>query len=273
MGLRDPSDPCRQRPGPDHRGPGRPDLPDDQLPVPRHRPRRQPVRPGGGRQRLHPHHEPDSGCAGGSAQRPRGRRHHGHRSPRHARGRLGPGRPDPRHPQPGRDGRPHRVVRVALRRHLQPLPLHAAEDGHHGHLRRRPRRSRRVARRGAGQHQGLLRRDDPEPEERRVRHRRRGRGGPRQRRAADRRQHRPDAVPDPAAGVGGRHRRAQPDQVHRRSRHLDRRRHRRRGHVRLRRFGPLPEPHRARSELPRPRLLARAGTGRLRHQGPGPAAA
>ena len=31
----------------------------------------------------------------------------------------------------------------ALRRHVQPVPLHAAQAGHRGHLRRRPRRPRR----------------------------------------------------------------------------------------------------------------------------------
>ena len=39
------------------------------------------------------------------------------------------------HAGPGR--RPHRRQPVAVRRHLQPVPLHAAEDGHRGHLRRR----------------------------------------------------------------------------------------------------------------------------------------
>ena len=52
--------------------------------------------------------------------------------------------------------------------------------------------------------------------------------------AARRRQHRPDAVPDPPARVGRRHRRAQPHEVHRRSRHVDRRGDHRRRHVRLR---------------------------------------
>ena len=40
------------------------------------------------------------------------------------------------------------AIAVAVRRHLQPVPLHAAEAGHRGHLRRRPRRPRSVARRG-----------------------------------------------------------------------------------------------------------------------------
>src|SRR5207253_11113472 len=48
------------------------DLPDHQLPVPRHRARLQPVRAEGTRQHLHPHHEPDRrrvGAAGGTARR------------------------------------------------------------------------------------------------------------------------------------------------------------------------------------------------------------
>ena len=74
MGFRDPPDPCRRRTRPDDRGPGGADLPDDELPVPRHRARRQPVRPGRGRQRLHPDHEPDAGRARGPPERARGRR-------------------------------------------------------------------------------------------------------------------------------------------------------------------------------------------------------
>ena len=54
---------------------------------------------------------------------------------------------DPRHPHPRRGRRPHRGQPVAVRRHLQPVPLHAAEVGHRGHLRRRPARPRAVARR------------------------------------------------------------------------------------------------------------------------------
>ena len=36
-------------------------------------------------------------------------------------------------------GQPHRRLRRALRRDLQPVPLHAAEDGHRGLLHRRSR--------------------------------------------------------------------------------------------------------------------------------------
>ena len=58
--------------------------------------------------------------------------HHGDRPARHARRRLGPGGGDVGHPHAGRGRRPHRVVVVALRRHVQPVPLHAAEARHRG---------------------------------------------------------------------------------------------------------------------------------------------
>ena len=65
--------------------------------------------------------------------------------PGHARRRIGPGGRDAGVHDAVRVGRPRRRLAVALRRHLQPAPLHAAEDGHRGHLRRRPRRPRRLA--------------------------------------------------------------------------------------------------------------------------------
>ena len=43
-----------------------------------------------------------------------------------------PGRRDDRPAEPGRERRPHRLVGVALRRHLQPVPLHAAQARHRG---------------------------------------------------------------------------------------------------------------------------------------------
>ena len=244
---------------PDDRGAGGADLPDDELPVPRHRARRQPLRPGRGRQRLHPDHEPDPGGAGGPAQRARGRRAR-RRSACPARSSSAPARPPRRWPSSTSPSAGDHIVSSSslVRRHVQPVPLHAAQARHRGLVRRRPRRPRAVAGGGAGQHEGVLRRDDPEPEERRVRHRGRLRRRPRRGRPADHRQHRADAVPDPPARVGRRHRRAQPDQVPRRPRQLDRRRDRRRRHVRLRRLGPLPRLHRARPELPRPGLLAGA---------------
>ena len=93
--------------------------------------------------------------------------------PRGRGGRAGrgqrPGGRDDRPAEPGRERRPHRLVGLALRRHLQPLPLHAAQARHRGQLRRRPRRSRRLARRRPAQHQGLLRRDPRQPQGRRPR--------------------------------------------------------------------------------------------------------
>ena len=66
-----------------------------------------------------------------------GRRRAAHRRTR-GRGRgavpvLRPGRGDVRDPQPRRRRRPHRVQPAALRRHLQPVPLHAAQARHRDH--------------------------------------------------------------------------------------------------------------------------------------------
>ena len=121
------------------------------VPVPRHDARRQPVRAGRGRQHLHPHHEPHPGGARGADRR------------------ASRARPTPRSASPARwrvasgqaaetlailnlaEAGSHIVSSaVALRRHLQPLPLHAAQAGHRGHVRRRPRRPRRVARPPSG---------------------------------------------------------------------------------------------------------------------------
>ena len=76
----------------------------------------------------------------------------------------------PRDPQPRQRGRPHRLQPAAVRRHLQPVPLHAAQDRHRGQLRRGRRRPGLVARGGAAQHQGVLRRDDLQPADRHPRH-------------------------------------------------------------------------------------------------------
>ncbi len=137
-------------------------------------------------------------------------------------------------PQRRRDRRPHRVEPQPLRRHVQPVPLHAAQARHRGVVRRGPRRPRLVAGRGPAEHQGLLRRDDREPQAGPARHRGRRRGRARGRGAAHRRQHRRDAVPRASLRVGRRRRRALHDEVPRRPRHLDRRRDRRRRDVRLR---------------------------------------
>ena len=101
-------------------------------------------------------------------------------------------------------------------------------------------------------------------------------------RAADRRQHRRHAVPDPPARVGRRHRRALGDQVPRRPRHRDRRRDRRRRPLRLRRRpGAVPAAStprtRATTAWSTPATSASAAPlGRqpgLHPQGPGAAAA
>ena len=87
--------------------------------------------------------------------------------------------------------------------------------------------------RGAAEHQGVLRRDHLQPADRHPGHPGGVGGGTRERRAADRRQHHRHAVPDPADRPGRRHRRAFGDEVPRRPRFGDRRRHRRRRQVRL----------------------------------------
>ena len=78
---------CRLPQRPDDQRRRRADLPDDELPVPRHRARRQPVRAEGARQHLHPHHEPDQ-------RRARAARRRARRRGRGAGARLGPGRLD-----------------------------------------------------------------------------------------------------------------------------------------------------------------------------------
>ncbi len=181
---------------------------------------------------------------------------------------------DPGHLEPGRDRRPHRVLGRALRRHLQPAPLHPAQAGHRGHLHRRPRRPRRLARPRCG----------PTPGRSTARPSATPRATSSTSRASRAVAHEVGVplivdntvatpVPHPAAGVRGRHRGALGHQVHRRPRHLDRRGHRRWRLVRLRRQRPVPAVHRARPELPRPGLLAGAGAGVVHHQGPGAAAA
>ncbi len=259
MGLRDPPDPCRGRARPDDRGAGGADLPDDELPVPRHRARRQPVRPGRGRQHLHADHEPDAGRAGGPAELARGWRAR-RRSACPARSSSAPARPPTTLAILNLAGAGDHIVSSSslyggtynLFHYTLPklgIEVTFVDDPDDLEQWRAAVRDNTKA---------LLRRDDPQPEERRLRHRGRGRRRPRRRRPADHRQHGAVAVPHPPARVGRRHRRAQPDQVPRRPRQLDRRGDRRRRHVRLRRLGPVPRLHRARPELPRPGLLAGA---------------
>ena len=75
-----------------------------------------------------------------------------------------------------------------------------------------------------------------------------------------------DAVPGPADRARRRHRRPLGDQVHRRPRHLDRRRDRRLGQVRLGAERQVPRPGRARPELPRPQVRRGARAARLHRQ-------
>ena len=131
MGFRDQADPRRRRSRPGHRRTGGADLPDDVVRVPRFRARRQPVRSRRGRQHLHPDHEPDAGCARGSPQRSRRAACTtaiGH--PGDAARVVGAGGRDAGVADPVRVGRPRRRVGVAVRRHLQPAALHAAQAGH-----------------------------------------------------------------------------------------------------------------------------------------------
>ena len=266
LGFRDPPDPCRRRTRPDHGRPGHTDLPDHELRVPRHRPRGQPVRSGRDGQHLHADHEPDAGRARAAHREPR-------RGCRRARRGQWAGRRDDGHPQPRRGRRPHRVERQPLRRHLQPLPLQPAEARRHGRLRRGSRRPRRLAQAHQGEHEGALRGDHRQPEGRRARHRRRGRCRARSGHPAHRRQHARHALPVPATGARGRHRGALADEVHRRPRHIDRRDHRRRRHVRLGRVRQVPGFDGTGSELPRPEVLGSRRQHRLHHQGPRAAAA
>ena len=103
---------------------------------------------------------------------------------------LGAGRRDVLHPEPGRRRRPHRLQPAPVRRHLQPVPLFAAQARHRGQLRRESRRPGLLAGGGAAEHQGVLRRDHLQPADRRAGHPGGLRGRAPQRGAADRRQHR-----------------------------------------------------------------------------------
>ncbi len=88
------------------------------------RPRGAAVRAAGVRQHLHAHHESDHGRvreARGGARRRRGGPGNG----------LGQAARDAGDYDAGRGGRRDRLHDFALRRHLQPLPLHAAAAGHH----------------------------------------------------------------------------------------------------------------------------------------------
>ena len=89
---------------------------------------------------------------------------------------------------------------------------------------------------------------------------------PRGRHPADRGQHDGDAVPHPADRPRRRHRRPLGDQVHRRPRHVHRRRDRRRGQVRLVANGRFPGLYRAGRQLPRAQVLRGARADRVHRQ-------
>ncbi len=217
---------ARRAARPDHGCPCDADLQDDVVRVRELGPRPRPVRARAAGQHLLADHEPDERRRRAADRRARGR----HRGAARV---LGAGGGDVRGAQHRGCRRPHRVVVVDLRRHVQPVQVHAREARHRDHLRRGPGRRRGVAPRGPAEHEAVLRGDHRQPAHQRARHhegvRRRARG----RRAPDRRQHHRDAVPDPSVRARRGHRGALGDEVPRRPRHGDRRRDRRRRPVRL----------------------------------------
>ena len=261
------SRPCRStpaRPDPATGARATPDLPDHLLRLPRHRARREPVRPAASSATSTP----------GSTTRPRTSSSSG--SPR-SRGasaaraaRLRPGRRDARHPQHGPGRRPHRLRAVAsTAAPTTSSTTRCPSSASRSTFVEDPDDLDAWRAAVAPEHQGVLRRDDRQPAQQRAGHRgRRGRGA-RGRRAADRRQHRRHAVPAAADRARRRHRRPLGHQVPRRPRHRDRRRGRRRAAPstwRARR--PVPGLHRAGPELPRPAATGRAlGPLRLHRQG------
>ena len=133
LGFRDPSDPRRRRSRTPTTGARAvPIYQTTSLPVPRHRARRQPVRAGRDRQHLHADHEPDPGGVRGPH-----RRLEGGVATASASRRTGGGS--------GQAAETLAILNLAeagdhivssacaLRRHLQPVPLHAAQAGHRGH--------------------------------------------------------------------------------------------------------------------------------------------
>ena len=145
-----------------------------------------------------------------------------------------PGRRDVRDPQPRQRRRPHRVQPAAVRRHVQPVPLHAAQARHRDHASSRTPTTWTPGGRPCGPNTKAFFGEtisNPQIDILDIPGVAVGRA--RERRAADRRQHHRDAVPDPADRARRRHRRALGHQVPRRPRHGDRRRDRRRRHLRL----------------------------------------
>ncbi len=144
-----------------------------------------------------------------------------------------------------------RLHHLALRRHLQPLPLHAAPAGHHRALCR-CRRLRRPARGHQRKDARRLYRNARQSQARRRRYREARRHRPRAQAAADHRQHlRARRLwCGPSSGARTSSSTRPPSSSAATARH--RRRHRRRRQVRLGRLGPLQGLHRARSLLSRP---------------------
>ena len=251
----DPRRPARRR---DHRSAGAADLPDGRLRLRGLAACGGPVRPQPLRQHLHPHRQPDQrrlrGAHGDARGRSGGARdgvgHVGHRD-RDADARVG--------------RRRHRLLAAPLRRHAQPV-LPAVAALRRRRALRRPARPRCRARRDRRAHARALRRDDRQPAHRRARHRGLGADRRGRRPAARDRQHVRDAVPLPAVRARRAHRRALGHQVHRRARHVDRRRDRRLGALRLG-ARPLPRRDRALARLSRHALLRDVRQLRVHHQG------
>ena len=207
----------------------------DVVRVRRHPARRRPVRAEGAGQHLHADHEPDAGTCSSSAS-PRSRA----ASPRCA---TASGQAAVAYSVLNLTRAGDNIVSVStlyggtynLFAHTLPqygIEVRFADPDDPGAVAQ-PRRRQDAPR---------LRRDDRQPEAQRRRHPGLGRRGARAGPAADRRQHRADADPaaasfDHGADVVG----ALRDEVHRRPRHLDRRRRRRLRQLRLGRARrPLP---------------------------------
>ena len=127
---RDPGPPFRPEARPGDERPRRPDLRHDQLRLRRRGARRAALRAPGVREHLHPDHEPDD-------RRVRAARRGARRRRRRPRARVRPGGRDAVDPQPRPRRRQHRLVVEPLRRHVQPVHPHPAQDRHHDDLRRR----------------------------------------------------------------------------------------------------------------------------------------
>ena len=207
-----PPAPCRPDCRSPHRQQGPAPLPDQLLPVPRLPARGRPVRPQGVRQHLHPHYEPHHRRTRATGRIPGGRH-------RRLGGEQRPRRADACLPHPVRGGRPHRLQRQPVWRHLQPAALHLPPPGHRHHLCR-PGRPGGIRPRHQAEHPAHLRRDPGQPGADRVPLRGGGRHRPRAPAAAGHRQHPGHALPVPAARMGGERDHAQHHQVPQRPRHL-----------------------------------------------------